>query len=153
MQSHVCENRDVEGRWWQVSGISSFRPLWNPGFEPGHQVWAAGMFTSWAISLVRVSSLKILMHTINKVGKVQVRSKSCRCSSVSRVPEFSFPVSHKPGVMSQASNPSTWGVEIGGSGVQSHLQLHRELEGSLGYMSLKRKKGLRGFLKHPGTNI
>jgi hypothetical protein len=46
-------------------------------------------------------------------------------------------------VEADAQNPSTWRDDIGGSGVQGHLWLHRKFEANLCYMRLylgKRKK-------------
>lgn len=37
----------------------------------------------------------------------------------------------KPGVVTHGWNPSTWGVEEGGSGVQGHPQVHTEFEAIL----------------------
>lgn len=40
----------------------------------------------------------------------------------------------KLGMMACACDPSTWRAEAGGSGFQGQLQLHNQLEASLGYI-------------------
>lgn len=40
------------------------------------------------------------------------------------------------GLVAQACHPSSWEVETGGSGVQSHSPLHKNSEATLNYMRL-----------------
>lgn len=44
------------------------------------------------------------------------------------------------GTAAHAYNLSTWQVEVGGSGIQSHPQLHGEFVSSLGHVRLSLKK-------------
>lgn len=37
-------------------------------------------------------------------------------------------------MVGQIWHPSIWGIEVGGSRVQSHLSIHSDLEANLGYM-------------------
>ena len=45
----------------------------------------------------------------------------------------------------------TWEVEAGGSGIQRHLQLHSDLEASLGFLQVGKKKteALSGLVTTP----
>lgn len=43
-------------------------------------------------------------------------------------------------IVSQACNPTTWEVELGGSGVRAYLLLHSKFEASLAYTKPNSKK-------------